>query len=1043
MIQLDSAKPKNILALLVALAVGTSFFATADPENRPPSATDDTEMPVDIPDAALREAVEQELGKAPGDPITRREMATLQQYLGAHDVRQLTGIEYAVNLRHLDTRGGAIENLTPLASLTSLEVLQLDDNRIADLGPLADLTSLTRLSLTDNQILDLRPLEGLTLVIDISLRNNAISDLAPLVANHGLGCADWDREPAACPYDTRGDVVDLRGNPLDTTSNETHIPRLLRRGVDVLADAWEVYVDIPDAALREALKKAGLDRINRRNLWWRLEILKGSGVRNLAGIEHAARLRHLALTNGSIADLGGLTKLEYIDLSNNAISDVAPLVENDGLGAGDEVDLGSNVLGIAAYRTQIPMLVERGVRVHFTSPSEIPDLQLRRIVLGLTSQGDSLDELQRVVAENATIEDLTGLEGATDLRLLFLDGNSIKNITPLANISSLRALSLARNEVEDLSPLEGLLALYYLALDSNSLQEVPQLSSAVYFLYLADNHISDLTALGAYRVLWKLDISANLITSLAPLAVLRGLRYLHVADNQVTDIAPLHIEFLRELRMANNAVRDISPLLDGEELLLVDVRRNPLADSAVAVLQALRERSVTVLAGETVPYFPAAGDGRQGFVRVINRSDEDGHAFIEAVDDAGVRVAPVRFELRARRTVHFNSGDLENGNREKGIDGIGAPTAGDWRLSIISARDVEVLSYIRTGDGFVTAMHDVVADAVVPFFNPGSNRNQRSILRVVNTEADPAKWTTGGYDDGGQWRPMTKPMLVRPQHALTLTAEALENAHGMGDGHGKWWLRVRGFPWYAMSLLESPTGHLTNLSTAPNNATPLDVEGGGYRHRLPLVPSAGGDREGFVRVINRSRSEGEVAIEAVDDEGNRFGPVELALDARQTVHFNSNDLEAGNAGKGLFGGVGEGRGDWRLELTSTLDLQVLAYIRTSDGFLTSMHDLAPRMEDGDLWIPFFNPGSNRNQVSHLRLVNWGDVPARATITAIDDDGQTPGDAIRVTIPAHAARTFTAAELETGDADGLSGALGDGEGKWRLRVATEAEVSEFG
>ena len=60
------------------------------------------------------------------------------------------------------------------------------------------------------------------------------------------------------------------------------------------------------------------------------------------------------------------------------------------------------------------------------------------------------------------------------------------------------------------------------------------------------------------------------------------------------------------------------------------------------------------------------------------------------------------------------------------------------------------------------------------------------------------------------------------------------------------------------------------------------------------------------------------------------------------------DLEAGNAGKGLTRSTGAGEGDWRLTLTSDLDLEVLSYIRTTDGFLTAMHDLAPEV-DGVHW----------------------------------------------------------------------------------------------
>ena len=58
-------------------------------------------------------------------------------------------------------------------------------------------------------------------------------------------------------------------------------------------------------------------------------------------------------------------------------------------------------------------------------------------------------------------------------------------------------------------------------------------------------------------------------------------------------------------------------------------------------------------------------------------------------------------------------------------------------------------------------------------------------------------------------------------------------------------------------------------------------------------------------------------------------------------------------------------------LTSELDLEVLAYMRTADGFLTSLHDRVPESESG-YRVVTFNPGSNANQVSVLRLINPGE-----------------------------------------------------------------------
>jgi len=133
-------------------------------------------------------------------------------------------------------------------------------------------------------------------------------------------------------------------------------------------------------------------------------------------------------------------------------------------------------------------------------------------------------------------------------------------------------------------------------------------------------------------------------------------------------------------------------------------------------------------------------------------------------------------------------------------------------------------------------------------------------------------------------------------------------------------------------------------------------------HSIALFPSASDPvRQGFARVINHAAHGGEIRIVAVDDAGNRKEPITLSVDARQTAHFNSDDLERGNAGKGLSGAVGSGKGDWRLELTSDLDIEVLAYVRTSDGFLTAMHDVAPVGPDGH-YVSIFNPGSNPDQV---------------------------------------------------------------------------------
>lgn len=52
-----------------------------------------------------------------------------------------------------------------------------------------------------------------------------------------------------------------------------------------------------------------------------------------------------------------------------------------------------------------------------------------------------------------------------------------------------------------------------------------------------------------------------------------------------------------------------------------------------------------------------------------------------------------------------------------------------------------------------------------------------------------------------------------------------------------------------------------------------------------------------------------------------------------------SDIEAGNLAKGLAGGPGSG--DWRLRLSSPLDIEALAYLHSPNGFLTPVPRLVP------------------------------------------------------------------------------------------------------
>ena len=456
----------------------------------------------------------------------------------------------------------------------------------------------------------------------------------------------------------------------------------------------------------------------------------------------------------------------------------------------------------------------------------------------------------------------------------------------------------------------------------------------------------------------------------------------------------------------------------------------------------------------SVPFFPSSvDDTNQGFVRVINHSNVAGTVWIGVRDDTGAEHGPVTLRLEGGESVHFNSDDLEEGNADKGLPkGVGSGD-GVSHLDLWSLLNIEVLSYVRTPDGFLTAMHDVVARAAdgsyrVAIFNPGSNHNQVSLLRVVNTEQRSVSVGIRGIDGNGAWSVGAARLALAAGEARTVPAQELEaGGHGfegaLDDGAGKWQLLLE--PAYekedgasppprllVMSLLRSPTGHLANLSGTPADRT-------GEAHHIPFFPSAAGgaQRQGFLRIINHSARAGAVRIRAFDDAGRSYGELSLHIEAERTAHFNSEDLEMGNGLKGLPFGTGAGDGDWRLELSSTLDIEVLAYMRAAGGFLTAIHDVVPQA--GNRYrVPIFNPGSNDAQVSVLRVVNPGVDDVEVTIRGMDGTRSSPRGEVRVMVRAGAARSLTAAELEAGAPD-FDGRLGDGRGKWQLLLVSETPV----
>ena len=87
-----------------------------------------------------------------------------------------------------------------------------------------------------------------------------------------------------------------------------------------------------------------------------------------------------------------------------------------------------------------------------------------------------------------------------------------------------------------------------------------------------------------------------------------------------------------------------------------------------------------------------------------------------------------------------------------------------------------------------------------------------------------------------------------------------------------------------------------------------------------------------------------------------------------------------------------------------------------------MHDTAPEGDDGHREA-ILSPGSNAISRACCGSSNQADTDASVAIKGTDNKGQWPGEGATVT-PSRSSVSYTAAELESGHAEGLTGSIGD-------------------
>ena len=229
----------------------------------------------------------------------------------------------------------------------------------------------------------------------------------------------------------------------------------------------------------------------------------------------------------------------------------------------------------------------------------IPDPNLRAAIaeeLGKSPNApitvEDMKRLTSLKAQNRGIQDLTGLQFATNATSLRLRDNEISDFSPIAGLIHLVELKFSRNPISDLSPLKGLKNLEYLTFFETLVSDLSPVAGLINLISIHawDHSISDISPLANLTKLEYLDFCGGNISDLTPLAGLTGLKELYLASEKVSDISPLAgLTGLTRMSLEDNDISDLSPLAGLTNLKWLDIGQNNISDvSSLAGLTNLK-----------------------------------------------------------------------------------------------------------------------------------------------------------------------------------------------------------------------------------------------------------------------------------------------------------------------------------------------------------------------------------------------------------------------------------------------------------------------
>ena len=470
----------------------------------------------------------------------------------------------------------------------------------------------------------------------------------------------------------------------------------------------------------------------------------------------------------------------------------------------------------------------------------IPDTNLRAAIaqaLQVAENAPITDEdmkrLTSLFADSRGIQDLTGLEYATNLERITLRRNAISDLTPLRGLIRLNNVKLRDNVISDISPLANLFSVDWMGLEENVITDLSPLKGLVKLngIGISGNLITDVSPLASLISLERIDAWNTPITDFSSLSQLPKLRWIEFGDDTAVSRIPSlkGLRSLQRLELNNCSITDLSPLAELTQLEWLELVNNTISD--VSALRSLKRlKTLNLDANVISDVSPLAALTGLQVLYLENNLIQDVSSL------AGLRRLE-RLDLRNNAIADFSPLDLmppQTLIRTGGNPGAGrGKITGPWLWMIVPTGDTGGAAAARSGADFLALAS-------------GGKVTEAKIATKGATEGNPVGdkvWEVGELSaTGGN------------------NLNEMANTTGLGSGD------INDHVAYGSLILESPREQSTGMSVGSDDAVKVWLNGV-LVHNNPVDRASDDYQDRFTVVLKKGYN---VLLIAVYERGGRW-----------------------------------------------------------------------------------------------------------------------------------------------------------------------------